>query len=105
MTFDQVIFIRDVASIVSQIPKGKVLSYGDVAALAGFPSHSRMVGRVLASIGYDSEVPCHRVVNCLGRTAPHWHAQRKLLETEGVTFTHTGKVDMKSYRWEIDSIG
>ena len=96
---DRLSFARDVASIVRAIPAGKVLSYGDVAALAGYPSHSRMVGTILGSIGFDSDTPCHRVVNSQGRCAPHWHSQRKLLENEGVIFTPSGNVDMKSCRW------
>ena len=41
------VFGEDVLNIVSQIPCGKVTTYGHIAALAGWPSHSRMVGRTL----------------------------------------------------------
>ena len=48
MTVEQAkAFQADVLNIVSQIPRGKVTTYGDIAALAGWPSHSRMVGRTL----------------------------------------------------------
>ena len=97
---DGVEFSRVVAEIVRQIPSGYVISYGDLAALAGFPSHARLAGRTLASIGMDSDVPCHRVVNASGRTAPHWLAQRARLEAEGVRFKPNGCVDMRLCRWK-----
>lgn len=94
-------FARDVVEIVTQIPAGRVLTYGDVAALAGYPSHARLVGRILANIGMESQVPCHRVVNCQGRTAPHWHSQRSLLEAEGIMFRSNGCIDLRIYRFQI----
>lgn len=94
-------FVNSVREIVSSIPEGSVLTYGDVAALAGFPSHSRLVGKILGSIGMAGEVPCHRVVNASGRPAPHWHSQKILLEHEGIVFKPNGCVDMKKFRWDI----
>lgn len=92
-------FTLDVIQIVSAIPPGKVLTYGDVAALAGFPSYARLVGKILGAIGTTSDVPCHRVVNSRGRTAPHWLGQSALLRAEGVTFLPSGLIDMKCHRW------
>lgn len=97
-------FSASVRQITEAIPAGSVATYGDVAALAGFPSHARLVGKVLGAIGVDSPVPCHRVVNSQGRTAPHWHSQRRLLESEGVTFLPSGRVDMRRHRWHPDVI-
>ena len=106
-------FGEDVLNIVSQIPRGKVTTYGHIAAWAGWPSHSRMVGRTLRyscvpSVASDQrssapgaeELPCHRVVNIAGRTAPGWSRQRLLLEEEGVTFKPNGHVDMDKHLWE-----
>jgi len=45
-------------------------------------------------------LPCHRVVNKEGRTAPGWSRQRPLLEEEGVRFNANGHVDMSRYLWE-----
>ena len=100
MTLEQArAFGDDVLNIVSQIPVGRVTTYGHIAALAGWTSHSRMVGRTLRyscvpSVASDQrssasgaeELPCHRVVNKEGRTAPGWSRQRPLLESEGITF-------------------
>ena len=93
-------FGNDVLNIVAQIPFGRVTTYGHIAALAGWPSHSRMVGRVLRYHPDAASLPCHRVVNIVGRTAPGWLRQRQLLEDEGVGFKANGHVDMSRWLWE-----
>ncbi|MDE6002971.1 MAG: methylated-DNA--[protein]-cysteine S-methyltransferase [Prevotella sp.] len=93
-------FHDDVLNIVSQIPRGRVCTYGIIAALAGWPSHSRMVGRTLRYTPGAELLPCHRVVNKEGRTAPGWSRQRPLLEGESVRFKPNGHVDMSRYLWE-----
>ena len=93
-------FRDDVLSIVSQIPSGRVMTYGLIATLAGWPSHSRMVGRTLRYAPEAALLPCHRVVNKEGRTAPGWSRQRVLLEAEGVAFRPNGHVDMQRHLWE-----
>jgi len=93
-------FGEDVLNIVSQIPHGKVTTYGHIAALAGWPSHARMVGRTLRYSPEAATLPCHRVVNKEGRTAPGWSLQRTLLEAEGITFKANGHVDMNRHLWE-----
>ena len=94
-------FGEDVLNIVSQIPRGKVTTYGHIAALAGWPSHSRMVGRTLRYSPGAEKLPCHRVVNKEGRTAPGWSRQRTLLEEEGVCFKANGHVDMSRHLWPL----
>ena len=95
-------FRDDVLNIVSQIPCGRVTTYGHIAAWAGWPSHSRMVGRTLRYTSGAELLPCHRVVNKEGRTAPGWSRQRPLLEEEGVRFRANGHVDMSCCLWEPD---
>ena len=100
MTAEQArVFGEDVLNIVSQIPWGKVTTYGHIAALAGWPSHARMVGRTLRYSSKAVELPCHRVVNQVGRTAPGWSRQRTMLEEEGINFKANGHVDMEKYLW------
>ncbi|MDY6289279.1 MAG: MGMT family protein, partial [Bacteroidales bacterium] len=54
--------LREVVyEIVAQIPQGRVLTYGAIARLAGYPNHSRLVGRVMRGAP-DGQLPCHRVV-------------------------------------------
>ncbi len=98
------LFRDDVLDIVSQIPCGRVTTYGIIAAWAGWPSHSRMVGRTLRYTPGAERLPCHRVVNKVGRTAPGWSRQRQLLEAEGVVFKRNGHVDMQQYLWEPDEM-
>lgn len=101
MTAEQArLFRDDVLNIVAQIPRGRVTTYGHIAALAGWPSHSRMVGRTLRYTPGAELLPCHRVVNKEGRTAPGWSRQRPLLEEEGVVFRTNGHVDMQRFLWE-----
>ena len=97
-------FGEDVLNIVSQIPRGRVTTYGHIAALAGWPSHARMVGRTLRYSPEAVQLPCHRVVNKEGRTAPGWSRQRPLLEAEGVSFKSNGHVDMQMFLWEPEEL-
>ena len=97
-------FCKDVLEIVAQIPRGMVMTYGHIAVLAGWPSHARMVGRTLRYTPGAEHLPCHRVVNKEGRTAPGWSRQRILLETEGVAFKPNGHVDMQRHLWEPEGV-
>ena len=62
------LFQHDVLSIVKAIPSGRVTTYGYIATLAGYPSHARMVGRILRYAPEAISLPCHRVVNAVGRS-------------------------------------
>lgn len=89
-------FDARVWALIANIPPGTVASYGQLALLAGRPGWARRAGRALR---YAPEgLPCHRVVNSAGRTAPGWAEQRSLLEAEGITFLPGGNVDMKKHR-------
>ena len=88
--------------VVRSIPKGKVMTYGQVAVLAGNPRWARVVGYALHKNPEPGVIPCHRVVNREGRVAPGFafggeDAQRKLLEGEGVSFLENGLVDMEKH--------
>ena len=99
-------FNERVYEIVRRVPKGKVISYGQVAFLAGSPRGARAVGWALHRnpypwvMGGENPVPCHRVVNSAGRTAPGWPRQRELLEKEGVRFKANGCADIARFMWE-----
>lgn len=89
--------------VVKQIPEGKVASYGQVAAMAGNPRWSQVVGYALHSNPAPSEIPCHRVVRKDGRVAQSFafggeNVQRMLLEGEGVSFIDEFTVDMKKHQ-------
>ncbi|MCW1930083.1 MAG: MGMT family protein [Candidatus Kerfeldbacteria bacterium] len=86
MKADNQNFAEKVRAVVRAIPKGKVMTYGDVAKKAGFPGAARAVGTVMKN-NYDATVPCHRVVKADGSVGQYNRggAQRKraLLKKEG----------------------
>ncbi len=87
--------------VVAQIPRGRVATYGQVAALAGLPRGGRRVGRAMAQLPQGSALPWHRVINAAGRTAipgAGGERQRRLLRAEGVMFVN-GKVNLQRWRW------
>lgn len=89
--------------IVKQIPNGKVATYGQIAALAGDPKWSRVVGFALHVNPEPGLIPCHRVVDRNGRLSPAFafggeNVQEALLNAEGVA-VENGHVDLDAYRW------
>ena len=95
-------FRKEVYNVVASIPSARVLSYGQIAWLVGCPRHARLVGKVLHDVSEAEHLPCHRVVNASGRTAPCWEEQRGLLEAEGITFRANGCVDMRKWQWKLE---
>jgi len=90
--------------VVSQIPEGKVASYGQIAKLAELPGYARYVGHVMKKLPTGSTLPWHRVLKSDGRIAfpPHadaWKRQKSLLEGEGVVLLN-GRVSMRKFRWQ-----
>lgn len=89
--------------VVSQIPKGKVVSYGQVAKLAELPGYARYVGYVMKNLPAGTRLPWHRVVNSQGRLSfprdsAQYQRQKRLLEGEGIVFIE-GRFSMKKYGW------
>lgn len=77
-----------VYAVVRMIPKGRVATYGQVAALLGRPRGGREVGWALSGCD-DPGVPCHRVVDRDGRLAPRFRDQRSRLRKERVPFAES----------------
>ena len=94
--------IYEILSVVEEIPKGKVASYGQIANLIDRPRNARLVGKVLSMADLFGDYPCHRVVNAQGRLVPGWKDQRILLETEDITFNDQGNVNVKIHLWDGD---
>ena len=94
--------VYEILSVVSEIPEGRVSSYGQIAAMIGREKNSRLVGKVLSQAELYGDYPCHRVVNHAGRLAPGFIDQRALLEQEGIEFKENDCVDMKRFRWDVD---
>lgn len=94
-------FKEAVYALVAQIPEGRVMTYGDIAALCGHPRAARQVGG-LAHFG-PSELPWHRVVNRNGNCASGYYGgkegHRQVLEAEGFTVAEYRIVDFAARRW------
>ena len=101
-------FTENVINIISNIPEGKVLTYGTIAALAGSPRGARQVTRILHSSSKKHNLPWHRVVNSKGKISLRfpaaYHEQKVLLEYEGIVFSKDDRIDLKKYLWSIRSI-
>lgn len=97
-------FFEEVYAMVRRIPRGKVTTYGHVAALCGKPRAARTVGWALHALPEGARVPWQRVVNHRGGISV-WklgvpaELQRALLEEEGVEFRLDGTVDLKRWGW------
>lgn len=95
---------RRIYAVVRRIPRGRVATYGQVAALAGLPGHARQVGYALHALPAGSRVPWHRVVNARGAVSRRARSggeitQRLLLEREGIRFNQRGQVWLGAVRW------
>jgi len=90
-------------AVVRRIPRGRVASYGQIAAIAGLPGRARQVGYALAALKPSTAVPWQRVVSASGEISlPQLRgglSQRLLLEREGVTFTPTGRISLERFAW------
>jgi methylated-DNA-protein-cysteine methyltransferase-like protein len=92
-------------AVVRRIPRGRVATYGQVAALAGFPHAPRLAGYALYALSEGSPLPWHRVVGAggrlsLARLSPDGAlTQRMRLEREGVRFDARGRVVMEHAGW------
>lgn len=93
----RVSFFEKVYEIVKSIPPGRVMSYGQVARLAGSPRMARQVGWALHALPPENDVPWQRVVQRTGGIAGRFEEggvglQRALLEAEGVRFDAQGRI-------------
>ncbi|MDA3851103.1 MAG: MGMT family protein [Spirochaetaceae bacterium] len=99
-------FSNECIKIISSIPKGKVMSYGQIAILAGSPRGARQVVRLLHSSSDKYRLPWHRVINGQGKISLDLHSdgelQVQLLESEGIEIGLIGKIDINKYRWNPD---
>ncbi len=100
----------NVWKVVSEIPSGHVLTYGEVARLAGLPRAARRVSQALRRAPRGMQLPWHRVINSQGKISfpedsSGWKRQKDKLENEGVVFLN-GKVnlDQFGYRGAVDRL-
>jgi methylated-DNA-protein-cysteine methyltransferase-like protein len=96
-------FASHIISIIKRIPRGRVATYGQIAALAGNPRGARAVIWLLHSSSGKEKLSWHRVINSKGmislRPGNGYEEQRALLEREGVQFDLYGRIDLDIYLW------
>jgi methylated-DNA-protein-cysteine methyltransferase-like protein len=101
-------FTEHVIKIVRKIPRGNVVSYGQVSLMAGVPRAALQVGWVLHVKGGENGTPWWRVINNAGRISTSYvehtaNQQQTLLEKEGVEVKKNLKIDIEKYRWRPDT--
>ncbi len=94
---------RQLYAWLAQIPRGSVVTYGQLARLIGHPKGARWVGRQLGRLPADSTLPWHRVLNARGASSLPLDArgsnrQLRRLQREGVLVVD-GRVALARYRW------
>jgi len=97
-------FTRRVRDLIRAVPRGKVTSYGRIAALAGDARQARQVAWILHSSSEKDRLPWHRVINARGeislrRAGGPDREQRARLELEGVRFDGQGRVALEVFGW------
>ncbi|QOY34962.1 MGMT family protein [Anaerobacillus isosaccharinicus] len=97
-------FTEKVIHIIQTIPEGKVMTYGQIAKLAGSPRAARQVVRILHSMSKKYQLPWHRVINAKGQIGlqndESYNDQIMNLEIEGVEVALNGNVDLEKYQWQ-----
>ena len=97
-------FFERVYAYLQKVPRGKVVTYGQIARALGAPRMARQVGYALHVNPMPGVIPCHRVVNRFGGLAPAFafggtDAQKQLLLAEGGEVRADNTVDMEKYQW------
>jgi methylated-DNA-protein-cysteine methyltransferase-like protein len=90
-----------VYTVVKRIPKGRVITYGQLARATQLPGGARAAGRAMAASPRGQAIPWHRVVAAGGRIAvrePFAGLQRRLLESEGARLVN-GRVSLAERSW------
>ena len=97
-------WMKSVWQVVQGIPRGHVLTYGEVARLAGMNRWARRVSQAMRRAPRSMELPWHRVVNAQGKISfPEesngYRRQQRMLEEEGVAFVN-GKIDLEKFGYQ-----
>lgn len=96
---------KKVYAFLKTIPKGKVVTYGQIAEYLGNKRLARVVGRILHNNPDEFQYPCYKVVDSKGNLSQHFafggiEQQKVKLEREGIAVVN-GKVDLSSYQWKM----
>ena len=94
--------------LLSKIPAGRLVTYGQLAKMAGFPGAARAVGATLKQLPSDTQLPWHRVIAAGGRLSLPANTiagdeQRQRLRAEGI-FIDKDRVKLVSYQWQSKQV-
>jgi len=96
-------FQERVIDIIKNIPRGKVVTYGRIAAAAGNPRGARQVAYILHSCSRKENLPWHRVINSKGaislKPGNGYELQKKMLEEEGIELSEEGLINFSKFLW------
>ena len=99
------IFVESrVFTVLAAVPSGTVVTFGQLAKLAGLPNWARQVGHILGNLPRDTQLPWHRVINAagkisLGEESQGFKKQKARLQREGIVFNNN-RVSLKEYNWQ-----
>lgn len=98
-------FSKKVISLISQVPRGKVATYGQIAKLAGKPQGSRGVSWILHSSSKAHQLPWQRILGSTGKISfppgsAEFKKQKRLLISEGVEFDGDDTIDLTKFQWK-----
>ena len=95
-------FTEKIKKVIRRIPRGKVATYGQIAAYAGNPMGARQVVRILHACAAKEKLPWYRIVNIEGQIAlkpgSGYEEQKSLLANEGIRLKNN-KIDFSIYLW------
>jgi methylated-DNA-protein-cysteine methyltransferase-like protein len=95
-------FTENAIRIIKHIPEGKVMTYGQIARLAGSPRGARQVVRILHSLSLKYNLPWHRVINSKGEISFKSDEQLFLLKSEGIEVSREGFINLEKYLYQPD---
>lgn len=95
-------FTERAIHVIKNIPEGKVMTYGQIAKVAGSPRGARQVVRILHSMSKKYQLPWHRVINAKGEIAikedESFHEQLLALQSEGIEVMDNRFINLKKYQ-------
>ena len=95
-----------ILSFLLQVPRGKVVTYGQIAAHLGNPKWARAVGNALHRNPDGDKYPCYKVVSAQGKLSQHYafgglEAQKRRLQADGIAVTDD-RLDLSKYQWKSE---
>ena len=97
-------FTEKAIAVMKTIPSGKVMTYGQIAEIAGNKTGARQVVRLLHSMSKKENLPWHRIINAKGeiglKDEEGRFTQKEKLNAEGIHLMKNGKIDLLVYRYQ-----